>query len=293
MQPLILENISADGLRLQAHFLPEQGMNLISLKKGSIEVIQQETRPLFAERFAGLGALIGPHFHRRHPACVPIIPNESAFPHISRVKAQGIHDPFSHGIARYAPWTLKEATSTSFKAILTGKDQWHDVPLSVLEGQNFKMEFIGELTASELKLHLAIVSDTDSLVGFHYYYALPEGKGIITSKIKDVMRTTQGEIQPVPATWATANALHFDCTQEADATLRPYPNPLVGDIQLKTTQYDLNIRYSCSCEENAWQLYRPRNGSFVCIEPISAQDPRHPNLSVSAIQMHLKIETIP
>lgn len=42
-------------------------------------------------------------------------------------------------------------------------------------------------------------------------------------------------------------------------------------------------------EENCWQLYHPEGASFVCIEPISSQDPRHPNLSVSAISIRLAI----
>src|ERR1700722_13801367 len=157
----------------QATFDPARGMNLLSYKKGATEVIDQATWPLFEERYAGLGALIGPHFHHRNAAVLPKIADESLFPHIARVKAKGILEPFSHGIARYAPWKLLEVTKSSFKARLSGKDSWNGVALAALEGQNFTMDFKGELTALGLKLDLAVVSDTDSLVGIHYYYRLP------------------------------------------------------------------------------------------------------------------------
>src|SRR5947209_3792431 len=104
-QGVVLKSQTEKGESMQATFLPEKGMNLVSFKKGNLEVIDQSTLPLFEERFAGLGALIGPHFHRRLPETLPHIADESLFPHIARVKAKGAADPFSHGIGRYAPWT--------------------------------------------------------------------------------------------------------------------------------------------------------------------------------------------
>lgn len=289
MQPIVLEKTCADGQKLEAIFLPEKGMNLISFKKGATQVIDQSTQPLFEERFAGLGALIGPHFHRRKPWLVPKLKDESLFPHIARAKAKGIEDPFSHGVGRYAPWKV-ERTQTSFKGVLTGKDLWNDVPLSLIEGQNFKMEFIGELTEKGLQLHLSIVSDTDSLVGIHYYYHLPNGKGKISSQVKKQYKDQKGEYKDIPSEWydSDEHRLNFDLHQEADFTFRPL-DPLKGSIHLETEIYQLITHYKCECEENCWQLYHPANASFVCIEPISAQDPKHPNLTVSSIDIFLEI----
>jgi hypothetical protein len=289
MTPIVLENLTKGGERLQATFLPEKGMNLISFKKGEVEVIDQSTQNLFEERFAGLGALIGPHFHRRRPELIPLIKDEQLFPHIQRVKAKGIQDPFSHGIARYAPWKA-EATTKSVKAQLSGKDTWNGVSLSTLEGQNFNMHLEGELRENGLFLNLSIVSDTDSLVGIHYYYRLSKGKGRITSDIQNHVRI-QGELKPIPPHWQfdSTHRLVFDLTEEADFTFRPYPDPLRGNILLETEEYQLRTLYSCVCEENSWQLYHPKDASFVCIEPISAQDPRRPNLSVSSLNIHLEI----
>lgn len=289
MSAIVLEHQTKEGERLQATFLPDKGMNLVSLKKGDLEVIDQSTRNLFEERYAGLGALIGPHFHRRKTETLPKIKDEELFPHIARVKSKGVQDPFSHGIARYAPWKA-EATAHSVKAQLTGKDTWNGVPLSTLEGQNFNMTLEAHLKEEGLFLTLSIVSDTASLVGIHYYYALPNGKGRVISEVQNQVRI-EGELKPIPSTWNfdSQQRLTFDLQEEADFTFRPYPDLLKGHILLETDDYQLHTRYHCACAENCWQLYHPKGASFVCIEPISSQDPRHPNLTVSSLNIHLEI----
>ncbi len=290
MNPLVLENEAPDGQPLQAFFLPDKGMNLISFKKGDVEVIDQSTRPLFEERFAGLGALIGPHFHRRAERSVPKIKDESLFPHIARVRSKGVQDPFSHGIARYAPWKA-DIKGNKITAVLTGKDLWNGVPIAELEGQNFKMEFKAELRKTGLFLNLSIVSDTDSLVGIHYYYALPNGRGKIVGEVRDRMLNSMRELVEIPPdlTPESPNRLMFDLDRDTDFTFRPWPNPLEATITLETDDYTLKTHYQCMCEENCWQLYHPKGASFVCIEPISSLDPRHPNLTVSSLDIHLEI----
>lgn len=281
--PLIqLETMTKEGTLLQAIFSPEHGMNLLSFKKGEIEVIDSSTLPIFEERLSGLGPLIGPHFHRRKTEILPLIPNEALFPHIARIRAKGIKDPFSHGIARYAPWTQISSTSTSFYAILEGKEIWNGISLATLEGQNFKYIFKGELKKEGLFLELSIVSDTSSLVGIHYYYRLPNGKGIVKSQVQSSY-LTNGRSEPTPTD------LVFPLDREVDFTFRPFPDPLKGTIFLETEEYLLKTLYTCDCEENSWQLYHPAGASFVCIEPLSAQDPRHCNLTVSSLKIHLEI----
>ena len=285
--PIILRHQTEQGDLLQASFLPDQGMNLISFKKGELEIIEQSTRSLFEERYAGLGALIGPHFHRRKPETIPPIEDESLFPHIARVKANGTQDPFSHGISRYAPWKA-EATLDSVKATLSGKDKWNGVPLSSLEGQNFNMTLEAKLGEEGMSIHLSVVSDTNSLVGTHYYYALPQGKGKIVSSVQNKMIANE-KWQPIPSDWDcdSQQSLIFDLEKEADFTFHPYPDPLKGKILLDTETYQLLVSYKCNNGENCWQLYHPKGASFVCIEPISARNPRHPTLTVSSIDIHL------
>lgn len=293
MEPIILKSTSSDGDLLQATFLPDKGMNLVSYKKGNIEIIDQSTKDLFEERYAGLGALIGPHFHHRHANILPNIPDESLFPHIARIKAKGGHDPFPHGIARFAPWKA-EATESSVKAILTGKDVWNGIPLSTLEGQNFTMYFDANLSPTGLQLELAVVSDADSLIGIHYYYHLPNGgnSSTVTAMVKNTY-ADHGEVKSIPPEWdfSSQQQLTYALKHDTDFTFRPFPNPRESKITLDAGVYKLHTTYTCVSEENCWQLYHPEGASFVCIEPISSQDPRHPNLTVSALKIHLQIES--
>lgn len=290
MKTITLKNKTDEGQPLEAIFLPELGMNLSSYKLGDIEVIDQSTRGQFEERFAGLGALIGPHFHRRKREILPVIKEEGLFPHIARVKAKGIDDPFSHGISRYAPWHVKVESETKMTAELSGKDIWNGVTLSSLEGQNFKMTYAVELMPDGLNINLSIVSDTDSLVGIHYYYHLPEGEGEVVSRVQNFM-LDQGARKPIPQDWNfnEQQELVLPLNQSYDSTFYPFPNPLSGRISLDTSTYRLMTEYGCNSQENSWQLYHPAEASFVCIEPLSSQDPRHPNLTVSSLQIRLQI----
>lgn len=285
---ITLKNNSEDDKSLEASFLPEKGMNLISYKKDGKEIIEQSTKDLFEERFSGLGPIIGPHFHRRIPQSLPFIEKEELFPHIRRVKEKGILDPFSHGIARYAPWNY-EANETSIKASLSGKDLWNGIALMDLEGQNFKMQFHATLLPNGLSLNLSVVSDTNSLVGLHYFYSLPQS-GKIISQVKNFY-LDNGEKKDIPKEWLNDKSqLSFDLSQAADYTFFPSPNPLGSTIILETEHYKLRTQYSSHCQENSWQLYHPKDASFVCIEPLSAQFPRHPILTVSSISALLSIE---
>lgn len=279
-----------DGTPLEATFLPDKGMNMVSFKLGDMEIIDQSTKPIFDERFGGLGPLIGPHFYQRKKETLPVIKQEELFPHIATIKKQHRDDPFSHGIGRYAPWKA-EATENSLAATLSGKDLWMGVPLAELEGQQFQMTFKAELKNDGLHLDLSVTSDTDSLVGIHYYYRLPGGKGTIYSRVQDRYIINR-ESQPIPKEWRydPQHLLTYELIQDTDFTFHPFPNPREGKIVLETEEYQLTTSYTCICQENSWQLYHPKGASYVCIEPISAYDPRAANLTASSISIHLQIK---
>lgn len=272
METVILKSTATNGEPLVATFAPQRGMNLVSFKKGDIEFIDQSTKGLFDERNAGLGAMIGPHFHRRRLA------GESS-------------DPYSHGIGRYAAWAHK-SNENSIQATLKGSDLLNDVPLKELEGQNFVIRYDAKLTEKGLHLHLSVVSDTDSLIGIHYYYHLPEGKGQVSARVKEHFLTKEGK-QTIPPDWNFNRENHqliYELDRDTDFTFYTFPDPTEGEITLTTPRYTLKTRYSCICEENAWQLYHPKGASFVCIEPISSQDPHHPNLTVSGLDIDLLVD---
>ncbi len=90
-----LKGETSGGQLLSARFMPSKGMNLVSLKKGECEAIDQLTKPLFEERYAGLGAMIGPHFHHRLESEIQPVKNASLFP-----QTKGLKESFSHGIGR-------------------------------------------------------------------------------------------------------------------------------------------------------------------------------------------------
>lgn len=290
MDAIVIKNTKDDGTELAATFLRGQGMNMASFKVGDLELIDQSTKEQFDERFAGLGALIGPHFHRRRKESVPKIKDESLFPHIARVKAKGIDDPFSHGIARYAPWKAS-ATETKVVATLSSKDQWQNVALSELEGQNFTMQFAAEVLPTGLRITYSIVSATDSVLGLHYYWRLPKGKAEVKSQVEKTM-IVNGIRQPISKEFEFSENqwMHFNPkSEQADHTFFPFPDACKGVIFLDTEEYKLKTTFISPSQECSWQLYHPKDASFICIEPISAQDPRHPNLSVSSLEVFLEV----
>lgn len=291
MEVVTLRSTTADGKPLEAKFVPSMGMNLISYKCNGIEVIDQSTKNLFEERFAGLGAIIGPHFHRRHANILPKIGDKSKFPHIERVEKKGVADPFSHGIGRYAPWKATH-TENSIQAKLSGKDEWNGVPIAQLEGQQFLMDFDAKLTSEGLALKMSVRGDTDSIVGIHYYYRLPNGQGTVRSLAANKYRV-EGETMPLPEAWKGSREHSIELKlgkDEFDHGFYPFPDPAKCAIELETSEYTLKTKYKSVCEENSWQLFHPKDASFVCIEPLSAQFPRRPILTVSTLEILLTIE---
>lgn len=282
-----LKSRTEDGKSLIATFAPEQGMNLISYRKGDIEIIDQTTRNLFEERSAGLGALIGPHFHHQADALLPHIPNEALFPHIAKVRAAGVKDPFSHGIARYVPWNFK-GTETTLSAHISGRDSWKGIPLSILEGVPFKMSFNAKLSPKGLEITLAVECERASIVGLHYYYALPDGKGVVKALVEDLYND-KGIEKPIPRSWMANGQLAFVLKEPADYGFHPRLEDSCGDVLLQTATHSVQISYQAENTEHSWQLYHPQDASFACIEPLSARNPRAAILPSSSLKVHIEI----
>lgn len=290
MNKVVLKNISSQGEPLEAIFLPEGGMNLVSYRLGNIEVIDQKTHPLYEERMAGLGALIGPHFYHRQKISSGY--DSSLFPHIARVKTQGINEPFSHGIARYVPWKYV-ASDTQIKAKLHGSDLYKGVPLSVFEGQDFTMTYEARLLDTGLFIEYKVESEFPSVVGLHYYYAL-SGKNVVHGEIQPEYRD-QDAWKPLPKEWTKGKEshLHFSLVQEADFGFVPAKKtPTDHDYRmiLDTDTYSLHLDFnSGSDKEISCQIYHPNKSSYVCIEPLSARFPSKPKLRRSMLETKIEI----
>lgn len=291
-EPLItLSNTSPQGAPLRATFSPLKGMNLVSFKKQDHELLDQHTKALFKERCAGLGALIGPHFHHRPKDKISYIPDDSLFPHLRSQRAQGILEPFSHGIARYVPWKYSYS-DTQIHASLSSKDLYRGVLIKDLEGQDFEMSLDAKLLHDGLMIDLKITSEHPSVIGFHYYYAYPD-QGYIQAHVQPTYRTNSSW-KPLPTEWYNdlKHKLHLNLNQEVDFGFLPLhiaDNPYYL-ICLKdpSSPHVLHVEYTSSYEQaTSWQVYHPVNSSFVCIEPLSAINPREPTLSTSNLQIKI------
>ena len=280
MDKVVLKNQKA-----KAVFAPLQGMNLLAFTKNNTDIIDPKTKPLFDERFAGLGSLIGPHFYHRE--YVPPIPSEHLFPHIARVKANGTLEPFSHGIARYAPWKA-HTSATSIQASLSGSDLWNGSSLASLEGFDFEMSFLAELLPDGLALDYFVQAEKPSVIGLHYYYALPSTGGTIKALVENSYRI-EDHWKAIPSALLDGDGnLLFDAQQEADFGFIPKAKNGFFEILYENAKYILKIRFQTESNEASFQIYRPKDASYICIEPLSAKDPKKPLLSSSRLKVLLE-----
>lgn len=273
MQTVVLKRKQIDGSTLQVSFVPEKGMNLVSLKKDQIELIEQSTTPLFEERCAGLGALIGPHFHHMKEQYIPKPCPENLFPHIPKIIAKGGKDYFSHGIARYVPWKYQVEEYKIFGK-LSSVDLYENHPLAELEGLNFYMTYEAELLEDRLRIRISSNSDLFSVVGLHYYFSLPSN-GEINAQIHPYYYSA-GEKKELPKKWLGKNGnLHLLIDDELDYGFIPKLQQGTGKVIYTNSSYRLELRITPEEDsEVSFQVYHPLDAHFVCIEPISATNPR-------------------
>ena len=285
-----IRGIDLAGQQLITCFNPEKGMNMLSYQRAGLEVIDQTTRPLFDQRYAGLGALIGPHFHHRNPDVIPPVKHEELFPHIAQTKIKGTQEPFSHGIGRYAPWKVEFVSEGEIRAVLTGSQEWNGSLLKDLEGQDFVMRYQAKLVAEGLEIDLSVKSDTESVVGLHTYYALTHGQGVVTTRVQDHY-VEKSHSKSIPSTWnyGVDHTLTYPLSLETDFGFHPFPNPLHAQVELACASHSVRVEYTCDNAENSFQLWHPAGASFVCIEPLSAKDPRKPKLTVSRLKILISI----
>ena len=249
----------------EAHFDTEKGMNFVSFKKGDIQAIDQSTRPLFEERAAGLGAMIGPHFHHRKilpPSC-------------------NGKEPYSHGIGRYVPWEVLESSDSSIKAALHGDMQFKGQSLKEIEGFDFKMTYNVRMREEGMEIELSVVAQTEAVIGLHTYYAL-NGGGCVKAHIAD-RYNDGGVFKPLPPEWSQDFVYELD--KDTDYGFLSDP----GDVMLETRTHKVHVQYFCDNAEAAWQVWHPKEASFACVEPIAAQNPRKPKLSVNSIRIFISL----
>jgi hypothetical protein len=286
-----LNNQSENNQKLEALFSCNYGMNLISFKKDDTEIIDQSTKPLFTERCAGLGALIGPHFHHRPSNKIPHNYDITLFPHIKGNLEKGIKEPFSHGIARYVPWKYKESL-TQIDAMLSGNDFYKSTFIKELEGFNFEMHLNIKLVHDGLILDYRCESETPSVIGFHYYFNC-DTSSKIKAHVKSIYRDGLN-YKSIPDTWLgqTQDHIHLSTQGSLDFGFQSQrdKDKSMNLVILENQSYDLHIEYISSNEnESSFQIYHPKESSFVCIEPLSSFSPNSPIYKTNHLQMKLSV----
>lgn len=288
MNKVVLQRKTKQGL-LIATYSPDQGMNLTSLKLGSYEIIDQNTRSLFNERNSGLGPLIGPHFYHRNKDQIPELPNKNIFKHTAKKEYP---EPLSHGIGRYVPWNY-EASDMSLRANLSGIDSYKGYSLASLEGFDFKLDYQVHLTENGLKIQYNAESPTHpTIVGLHYYYRCDPNAHVQIDS--DTTYGDMGKLKPLKKSWITPeiSGVDFPLSEQSDYTFRKESKKNEASATLKNNDYNLSIHYKSKNDEHAFQLYHPNNESFVCIEPVSAKNPRDAKLLKNSLSVEIKIDLL-
>jgi galactose mutarotase-like enzyme len=190
-------------------------------------------------------------------------------------------DPFSHGIGRYAPWQWRRE-GQKIVAGLKGSDRWRGSTLAELEGTDFVMQMEAELKREGLYLTLHVEAERLSVVGLHYYYALPPGPATVSSRVQPLYND-MGVFKPMQG-----GEFLFDLEREVDYGFLP-ENGKEGEILLRTTAHTLKVCYQGAPDAVSWQLYHPKDASFVCIEPMSVKNPRDLNTSKSSLRVQIDV----
>lgn len=159
------------------------------------------------------------------------------------------------------PHLQKEPSLVPWQAILE-----RGILKAKLVTKGLSMSCSATLKERELLLALTVVSEADSLVGFSFSFPQEE----LSPLISDVKEK-----------------IEFDHLDSPLLTFHPY-NLLDAMIRFFKRGVPLSLSYSCSSAENSW-LYDRTPEKVLRLTPCSSQDPLHPNLTVSSIDIALKI----
>ena len=133
------------------------------------------------------------------------------------------------------------------------------------------MNLVASLLPRGLSLDYSVESEKPSVIGLHYYYRLPASGGKIKAAVE-----------------GREDALCFDALQEVDSGFIPKKGP-EGFFEVFYENTEFTMKISFKTDDPSWQLYRPQGSSYICIEPLSAKDPKHPIYKKSRLQVKIEI----
>lgn len=271
MNPIVLSQDCGDS-PWQVSFRPDRGMCCTSLQVDGREWLDPETAPEYERRFAGLGAFIGPHFHNRKDGKGKPIDELAAFPHTAILKAKGRSDPFPHGIGRYAPWQWEQPQPHQLIATLSSDDTWQGYRLGDLEGYRFQLRYEAELRNDGLHLHLSGEADDPMVMGLHFYYRWLPG-----SRIHSFVQPEYnhgGSFEPLPTSWTRGGQLEITEPEDFDYGFLPFDRHS-GTLEYLTPHGTLALHFHDPRQRPiSFQIFRPAESSFLCLEPLSTPNPR-------------------
>jgi len=184
-----------------------------------------------------------------------------------------------------APWNA-EQDQRGISATQTGEEVWNQTSLTQLEGQNFKLHSTASLEGDKLRIFHSVVSDTDSLVGNQFHLRLPNGMNRLELDAKDRFYDA-GKLAHFERSSEGRITLPLD--SDLDVGMHPYLNPIEGTIRLITQDYEAEVGFQSTNQESCWYIQYQKGNPYVSVGAVSSQNPWKPNLTVSSINLSLRI----
>jgi hypothetical protein len=262
--PLFGECVEIEAGQMRACISPGLGMSLVAFTVGDISILDESRQQQFLDIRKGLGPLILPHFGRG-----PFRPDVDLglIPHVARLKAAGIEDPFQHGVGRYSAWAF-ETDEKRVRGTINGNSRLAGIPLADLEGFPFEAAVTYGLDAEGLKITFELAGAQPVAGGIHFYYDL-------------VDRQTAIAELPVEEAPADERVLRVDFRQAHDSGYHPRSTRNLCIYRLTTERYTLDttvrVRGQKSQTFDSVILFSQEGQQFACIEPISYRhgEPNH------------------
>jgi hypothetical protein len=254
--PWFGECIELEAGLIRACISPGLGMSLVAFSVGGASILDESRLRQFLDIRKGLGPLILPHF-----GIHPFRPDADlgSIPHVARLKASGVEDPFQHGVGRYSAWAFG-ADGEKVRGTIDGNTRLAGIPLADLEGFGFEAAVTYGLDAEGLKITIDLSGEQPVAGGIHFYYDL-------------VNRQTAFAELSVEEAPAENRKLRLDFQQAHNTGYRSRGTRDHGTHRLTTDRYTLDttvlVRGRESRTFDSVILFSPEGQQFACVEPIS------------------------
>jgi galactose mutarotase-like enzyme len=241
---------------MRALISPGLGMSLVAFSVDSVSILDEGRLRPFLDVRKGLGPIIVPHFGESD--FTPTM-DLGAIPHVAKLSALGVKDPFQHGVGRYSAWTFT-AEKRKVRGTIEGTTRLAGIPLADLEGFGFKSTVTYELDAEGLKISFDLIGEKPVAAGIHFYYDL-------------INRQTAVAELPVEEAPAGEQVLRLDFRQAHNTIYHPRRTNDLCTYRLTTDRYTLETTVRVRGQESQTFdcviLHSPDGVPYACIEPVS------------------------